>query len=1614
LKQISSKVYVPLIILSFLIIAFLIVPGMILKNPRLSKTLTNKVENEVGKVFGKKVEIERLGMHGLFPELIGVKIDTADGAPMLEAEKIRISFDLVTLAFSRGSISNSIRRMDIFTPTLWMTKKKNGKLSFPKIIEGQRDPNKQLKINMVLEIYDGTFLIPTSEEKWPWGSFTQVYGEVDLRTFPGINGFLQCKSPLDPETTGEVRFNAPHYRRGSLEIKARNGTASFWGEKVFTYFGVSDEFQIKAGRTDIDLYFAWNTLEKKKFWFSSAKVGLEKAEAQWAKLSAPLKQVSTEFEFDATGINFNKFRGYYHQSLLDLKGRLCNGSETIPANADLKVYAKDLGIAEWATLVPSLKTMNASGRADLNLRIQGMLNKPQIRGEVLVKDGKLSLFDQGLQLTRVRLWAKLNGEEIDLAYAEGRLNEALFFMKGKVKEWDNPHLEMDFRVKQLQAAEFLQTVGLGEIGVGPVDGDLKISGQLAAPLIQGEVRTTLLQWDDFSAENLFFKGEYDWGRDRLKVDALNLRAFGGEGRIKGLVGSLRDQTILDLDMNWRGLDPERLPLSAVFGRELPPITGRANLRFCLDGPVSSPAVVCDLSLLKGSVERIEFDALDAMVLWDGEKATARLAMEKAGGTLIGDLWWARAPWTSSEKTTYNTGVEDDSYDDHRNNVIYDFLYANDQDYGGDFFLHNLDLDPQWLPPGMPPLQAKVSGSFGLQKKENRPVGEGWLQAHALELNDQPLGPLKLHVMLDGETIKISDSALLIQGNQLAVSGEFSWRDEPFYDLRVGAQDLPVQNLLKFVWPTKKPLQIEGLSALELSVRGWKDPVVSGELSAHHLSLYGFTIEQAEAGFNWRNQVLDLERLDLFQGGGKVRLEGKVIRDKLDLGLVSTDLPLASIKRNEEDILVLAGEKVTGNLNLDGRIQGALQEPVFRGELKVDTLNLAGLELDSITGKLNWKNSILNVDELLLNRGAQQVKAYGQVNLDKVFTSVSGKEPGLDLGLKMEETKVSDLLPIFGVSTKATVDGKVDGYLRVLGPLNQPLVRVISQVSEGHINGYTGLAGELDFQLKGETVTISRLHFYDREGEFAASGVYTPGNYLQASVRMNNFPLETIAALTDYEQSVDGRIDLQLDMGTNARGMEGVLTGGIRDASYNRTKIPSFHLNGRLQDDLLSLNYQGVEDKLQVWGNIPLNPQWFSPLDLPSRWPHKNQEWDVRLTATDLDALAFNGFFPENYVHSGTINGDLSLKGKWRDLYLQGWLDLKKVQTGFPGLPEEFRDVEGRLIFTHDYLRISDFKGRYGEGRFQTNGDITLNGLQPLEYGIKLDGSKLHYKNPLFDGLINAKVELTGACANPLLRGDVTLRKTRISLASLETGGLSELDFRFDLDVRAGSEVYFRQYGLANIPISGELHVGGTLSQPELIGEFTADRGSVTVYGDTFRIRTVRAEFKPEYLTMPYLELEADLYVSGTEIILSTQGWTGDDSIALQLTSNPVMSREEIFALLNWAEEAEESDGLFVAGILQGNINTVTDTLFGPFIDEFRDLMDIDYFSLERDRDLGNFRMNLGKSLDDDVYLSYSRSLTDLTQEVWTVEWQMSPVFSLIGDYTSGEGYEWQLLYRLMF
>jgi autotransporter translocation and assembly factor TamB len=177
------------------------------------------------------------------------------------------------------------------------------------------------------------------------------------------------------------------------------------------------------------------------------------------------------------------------------------------------------------------------------------------------------------------------------------------------------------------------------------------------------------------------------------------------------------------------------------------------------------------------------------------------------------------------------------------------------------------------------------------------------------------------------------------------------------------------------------------------------------------------------------------------------------------------------------------------------------------------------------------------------------------------------------------------------------------------------------------------------------------------------------------------------------------------------------------------------------------------------------------------------------------------------------------------------------------------------------------------------------------------------------------------------------------------------------------------------------------------------------------VTKTKAEFRPEYGLMPYLDLEASLYLTGTQITLATQGWAGNE-LFFTLSSNPAKSREEIFAMLNWSEQLQDPESLSLLKLIRGNIAAVTDGILGPFFDEFRQLIQVDLFNLEQDRAFGGLRMSIGKALGRDVFLSYRRNLSTLSEEVWTLEGRLTLNLSLLGEYSTNQGWQWRIFYNI--
>jgi autotransporter translocation and assembly factor TamB len=1082
-------------------------------------------------------------------------------------------------------------------------------------------------------------------------------------------------------------------------------------------------------------------------------------------------------------------------------------------------------------------------------------------------------------------------------------------------------------------------------------------------------------------------GVYQWSTDHLRVDHLAAGAFDGQLTATGeLLNLLSGAPFLRLEAEAERVNLAELPLD-LLGIEDRSLTGHAGLQLSLDGPLTALSGEAELKVNTGSIDRFSYDQFQLLLSGDRNQLMVRGTLREKEGMVIA------------------SGL----------------VYPSTGRYEGELFLRGLILDDQLLPQTLPAVSGSVNGLLAVKghfKDKNQIQGQGWLEVYDLLHNGQELGILKLKGQADQGRLHFADSFLLTPVGQIQLTGSVNWQDKPFYDFIASGENLLCEDILA-LFPDFAPVTMEGLTTVRLRATGWEKPLLAAEVTMAGIALNGYYLEDGKMALRWEDGELCLDHLQIGSASMQLQANGEIGPDQeLDLAVAAKDFPLTALEpllgRYLDNQGVLG--KIAGNLTGEGRLAGTFQEPIFEGNLNVTQPVIAGFAVDRIIGDLVWKDRQLFLDEMVVSRGQEELTVYGRVDW-------TGTTPDLDFGLKMDGAGLADLLLLAGRVPNFHLDGEISGYLRIFGALDQPRIRLMAQIKNGEINDFASLNGELDLQIYDTKVTINRLLLDDGEGELFASAVYTPGTQVEITAETKDFPLEPLVALTGRTNlPTAGRFDLELALTTTSGVMQGEFEALLKDTAWGNINVASLGLSGQITDDLVFIEAEDLgANRLSMEGYLPLNPMWFGLLQLPTAWPHRFSQIDLGISAEKMEASALNTFFKEPEITRGTIDGLISLNGTWQNPYLVGLLEITGGRGKITGLPSEVRDVNGLLSISPQGLEFrglnnkegSSLEGRLGKGRFRLGGRVIMDGLRLEAFALRLKGDNLYLTPFFFDGLVSGQLALTGPVAKPMLQGKVTLRKARIELPE---GGGRPLPFDLDLDLacQAANDVYFRIYGMAYVPFNGDIHVGGSLGKPELDGVLTSTRGWVNVLGDTFRIKNLKAEFRPDYKLYPYLEMEATRNLAGTEVTISTAGWSGElESMVINPSSNPPKSREEILKLLSWPEKIEDGTLTF-ATVFRENINMVGDFFIGRVLDEFRSVMPIDFLTLEKNRTEGTFWMNMGKSLSEDLYLSYSRSLTPLTEQVWNLEWRIVPNFSVLGDYSAEEGLSWQFKYNLRF
>jgi translocation and assembly module TamB len=440
--------------------------------------------------------------------------------------------------------------------------------------------------------------------------------------------------------------------------------------------------------------------------------------------------------------------------------------------------------------------------------------------------------------------------------------------------------------------------------------------------------------------------------------------------------------------------------------------------------------------------------------------------------------------------------------------------------------------------------------------------------------------------------------------------------------------------------------------------------------------------------------------------------------------------------------------------------------------------------------------------------------------------------------------------------------------------------------------------------------------------------------------------------------------------------------------------------------------------------------------------------EAELSPIDLGILV--GIVPRVTRAAGTLTGSLKVTGKASAPVLAGQLAVRRGELGVKGLPGNLTDVELDVVADENEARITR-----GTGHF-LGGDVSVTGRMPLKGGqlgvaeAELVGRQL-FIAPIegVKATVDADLRVTlnpqattAASRLPFVGGDVTITSFEYTKPiTLELNGIAggakrtvveaydpSLDVvALGFDVRSRVPLRIRNNLVeASLEIDPRgIHVSGTNQRIGLRGELTGRPGGrFRVFANDFEIQKASIRFDDPTRIVPHLDITAVTEyrryssLSAGQSTANTQGsaavtsgglssggaagskWRitlhayGDvDSVQVDMTSDPPLSREDIFFLLTIGLTRAEVDQVQAGSVYASAAFEAIGTVSGvdravkqaiPVIDDFRPGT---AYSPRTGRVEPN--ITVGRRLTDNVRARLTSGLAEDPQLRSSIEWRLN-------------------------
>lgn len=494
------------------------------------------------------------------------------------------------------------------------------------------------------------------------------------------------------------------------------------------------------------------------------------------------------------------------------------------------------------------------------------------------------------------------------------------------------------------------------------------------------------------------------------------------------------------------------------------------------------------------------------------------------------------------------------------------------------------------------------------------------------------------------------------------------------------------------------------------------------------------------------------------------------------------------------------------------------------------------------------------------------------------------------------------------------------------------------------------------------------------------------------------------------RDVSGQIDLHV--AGQGRFMQDPLTFDYRltRARYNHDHEFQVSGRGELRTDLADFN-------VATSGTLT-NPAGTSPYGLELRLRNKRYSGSFNLELNDLNLLIP---WPDN-------SGQMKLLGEISGASLAG-LDCRGVAVlsgetiALPNFPHSLNHFQGNVTFSNLNVNLQSLSGELGGGRAEFNGHVNAdrNGLHELELNMNgrdmtlfpMDRVNLRLNTGLTLSFRNHRLLLSG---NIHLLGAEWERQIDepISFSSRSKLSASESHIRetLNLDIRlSGEDNIWMNNAFGRIGARLNLHLSGSARYPQIVGSIEGKTGTVNFSERKFALVRGRISFN-RFSSDPLIQIESESFIQSYRISMFIRGSLSHPKP--ELVSSPPLPPQDILALISLGEIFKRPGSEEVSSQL-GSTALLTTELTKEIKNRANKLLGIDMLRLDPlvngTTGTSTSRLTVGKTLSKNLIVVYSTNLATYRQEIYYLQYQLSPTLSLIAMRNEEGNYAFDFRFR---